>query len=280
MNDEAEPVPGPIPPAADARAAAFTGLVVTHLPAHGAWRVHTRGPLETRPFFPAHDPSSWNRFEVTKPSPFTGDTPDELPGSLYAGTERRAAYAEVLAHLRWPKVDELEALAAEVLIDVDSGTAITDDWDELGFDPPGTLEDDWCSRRKISLLSQPASETVSYVDVEHHESMAALNIVCKSLLIRNKALPLNVSLLRSTRREITCGISTEVATCTLTLSNGQRASGFRYLSQHSTGWECWVTWPANDYSGLQADHTEPVSDQDEDLLYILELFRLALPPKA
>lgn len=247
--------------------------MVAAFPVAGAWRVHTRrGALMPRPV-DLDKSDDWNRFEVLKPEPAAPLPARIVPGSVYSATERRAAYAEVLAHMRWPRNEALDALAAEVF-GTGSDTPVTDEWDELGFDPPGVVDADWIPRRQISRLGHRPEQEVSYVDVEHHESMATLNVVCKNLLIRCKAIPLSASLLRSTRRDLTCGISTEIATCALPLATGRRAAGFRYFSQHSTAWECWVTWPTLSYSDLQVDDTQDVARDDEDLVYILDLFHL------
>jgi hypothetical protein len=265
VKDEA----GLISATANPRATAFARLVVTDFPEQGAWRVHYRGAaLSPRSVDLVAGPSTWNRFEVLKPEP----TP---PGSVYCGSERRGSFAEVLAHLRSPRIGELEALAAD-LDDVESDTPIADEWELLGFEAVGVVPADWCDKREISRIAHDPARPGTYVSVEHHETMAALNVVCRNLLIRQKAAPLNVSALRSTHRELTCGIATEIATCSLPLSTGARPDGFRYLSQHSTDWECWVTWPANNYGGLQIEASEPIRPDDPDFAYILDLFELRI----
>lgn len=265
----------------DRRAAAFKSLVVDSFPAAGAWRIHYRGAaLSPRPVLVDRANSDgWNRFEVVKP-PAGAPELDEMPGAVYCGSERRTSFAEVLAHLRWPRSEALEQLAVEAFgLDSDD-TPIADEWEALGFAPAGVVPPEWRSKREISRLAHRQEEPASYVDVEHHESMAALNVVCRNVLLQHKAIPLNVSLLRSTQRTLTCGIASEVANCSLTLRDGARAAGLRYLSQHSTDWECWVTWPAREFSGLHVLETEVVESEDPDLLYILSLFHLELSPDA
>lgn len=232
------------------------------------------GPLNPQPR-PADRPGanvdawrSWQRWDV--------------PGhrTIYAATTRRLAYAEVLGPFK-RRLEDNEDTGLDLsrylddIPDAASGwSAIAEEWgNQL---PPYTLPASWRHGRMMYQVTAPNQGW--FIDITTMQSITAVEKGLGPQLVLLGVKEVDLSLLSSDRREVTCEISEWVHA--LTLDDGSLPHGFVYPSRHG-GERCWATWLRKLDDGFEVvseptvpDSGTQISRHDSDLAYVLQRFGL------
>ncbi|MHC6223170.1 RES domain-containing protein [Arthrobacter sp. MMS24-S77] len=206
----------------------------------------------------------------------------DVPGhrTIYAGTSKRLAFAEVLGAFKRRLEDNPESgldlsKYLDDIQDADSGwAAVAAEWgNQL---PPYTLPASWRNDRMMYKITVPRDGW--FVDITTFQSITALEKTLGPQLVLLGVTGVDLSLLSGGRRDVTCEISEWVHA--LTLDDGSRPHGVVYPSRHG-GERCWATWLRRIDDGLEPA-TEPsrpdsgsqIPRNDPDLLYVLQRFGL------
>lgn len=252
------------------RICARTGLVL--LPATGqqVWRVAKTayGPLSPPPR-PAEndvDRAGWGRFDV--------------PGArtVYAGSTAECAYAEVLAYYR-RRLGDRDPLAADAaavgLTPTELAAAVTAEWADRGHMRPGELAVGWRAERSLYRLRLPANGW--WVQLEHPDSMAAIETALDTTLDELGVAALDVAVLRGPARLVTTTIATWIHH--QTLDTDASALGIWYSSRWATGpafaqWLPAATTPET--AGTHAVAEDPLDPADPVLHTVADRFGIRI----
>lgn len=225
------------------RTCKLTGLRLIPSKGQGVWRIakFSLGALNPPQRPVAGSPESWGRFDV--------------PGhrTVYAAEPRTASYAEILAYLS-PAVGVRQTRLSEMFDDTDADDpqtvldAIRSDWGRMFSIEPEKIVFGWREARRQYPVTLPALGW--FVDIEHHDSITALNRQMSKLL-STAAIP------RLTRAHLTGDgqqSTTQIAEWVWKqeLADGTRPHGIVYSSKHGSGWRCWAIWLRRVDDGLDS----------------------------
>lgn len=169
----------------------------------------------------------WGRFDVS------GKT-------FYVAESAECAYAEVLAPFR-RSIDGRDPLSADAeamgmsLDEFLEGVA--GEWGESGFMGMGVIPKSWREDRQLHTVETRVGGWL--VDIEHPDSMAAIERACGPELLDAGVTVLTVGILRGDDREVTTLVAEYLAR--LVLVAAEKPIGVRFGSKHGYGW-CHGYW--------------------------------------
>lgn len=169
---------------------------------------------------------------------------DTLGSTFYIAETAECAYAEVLAQFKRKNGDEdvLEPIAAVLGITLDELVQdIEDQWGEPRFRGAGALPPGWRDRRGIYQVIVDSGEW--FVDIEHPDSIAALETGLERFLASQGVAALNTSVLRSENRYLTTTLADLVRAARL--DDGTTPRGIYFGSKHGGAW-CCAIWNASE----------------------------------
>lgn len=209
----------------------------------------------------------WGRFDVS------GKT-------FYVAESAECAYAEVLAPFR-RSIDGRDPLAADAeamgmrLDDFLEGVA--GEWEESGFMGMGVLPKSWREDRRLHTVETRIGGWL--VDVEHPDSMAAIERACGPALLDAGVTMLTVGILRGDDREVTTLVAEYLAG--LVLVADETPVGVLFGSKHGYGW-CQGYWLGSFPEGsiergaLHVQRSESISAWDAPLESVARRFGIRL----
>jgi RES domain-containing protein len=258
------------------RICAASGLELTKAQGQKAWRVaQTKyGPLDpqarpqVRPGTNVDAWKSWQRWDV--------------PGhrTVYAADSKKVAYAEVLGWFKRQLADQ-PGTGLDLSKYLDDIPDAASGWNEVSREwgnhlPPYTLPASWRNERLMYRVTVPTDGW--FTNVSTLQSMSAIEKAIGPQLALLAVSQMDLSLLTSDRREVTCEISEWVHG--LKLDDGNLPHGIAYPSRHG-GERCWAIWLRRIDDGLDpaselttADHGAEIRRDDPDFKYILGRFGL------
>ncbi|RFA16300.1 hypothetical protein B7R21_02680 [Subtercola boreus] len=201
----------------------------------------------------------------------------DTPGAtLYVAADPTSAYAEVLSSFKRAigGRDPLEADAVALGLTREQFLEeVATEWQEQSFMGVGAIPSIW--RHERGLFPVSAEGDGWWADVEHPDSLSALEVLASDVLIENGITSLTTAVLRGENRLVTTGIAATIRG--LTLDGGDRARGIAYGSKHGGG-TCQAIWlpsEADDWSaGLLALGPDPLLVSDENLVRAADRFRI------
>lgn len=258
------------------RICAASGLQLTAAQSQNAWRVAQTqyGPINPQPR-PQDRPGanvdawkSWQRWDV--------------PGrrTIYAADTKQVAYAEVLGWFKRRLEDQpgsgldLSKYLDDIPDAASGWTAVKDEWgNQL---PPYTLPASWRHDRLMYRVTVPTSGW--FANITTFQSMTAVEKAMGPQLALLDVPQIDLSLLSSARRDVTCEISEWVHG--LTLDDGNLPHGIAYPSRHG-GDRCWAIWLRRIDDGLDptseltiANRGTAINRYDPDFKNVLDRFGL------
>lgn len=220
------------------------------------------------------DVDTWGRYDVADHR------------TIYASDCRRAALFEVLAPLA-PSLGLQSTLLSDCFVDFPPSDpralldAIVCEYDQLFQESPLVLVSGWREARSIYRLTLP--EDGWLVDVEHEQSLSALNHHLRLKMPTFEVSRLTRGALAGENRPITTAVSRWV--WNQTLDDGTRPHGLYYPSKHGRDWGCFAIWlreldasPAGGSEQTKAvaeEEIRPVTE-DPDLAAVQEPLRLRI----
>ena len=152
---------------------------------------------------------------------------------------------------------------------------VASQWQEKSFMNSGTLPRTWRTGRQLHIVELPFPGW--WIDVEHPETVAAVEVAIPDTLKDLGVAHIDTSLLRSNRREVTTAIADHLRE--LVLFDGSYPLGIRFGSRHG-GFVNWAVWlrnhdlnlPGGD--GLIHLNKSPIYFNDPDLEAASRRFRL------
>lgn len=191
------------------------------------------GPLNP-PLRPeAPDVGAWGRWDIPN-----GRT-------IYAVDDVGIAYREVLAYLA-PAVGVRNTKLADIFVEDEDAaddprtllTAITTEWEELWRIDPHKIVRGWRDARRLYVLTPP--ETGWIVDIEHQESIDALNLGLAQVLAKAGLSRLTCAHLLGEDRRLTVLAASWVHR--QVLDDGSLPHGINFSSKHGSNGVCWAIW--------------------------------------
>lgn len=199
----------------------------------------------------------------------------DVPGSTYYLAETRtAAYAEVLSPFKRANGsgDPLAEDAAFMGMTLEEYVEeVAREWDERSFMGLGAVPASWRLDRGMYAVALP--ETGWLIDVEHPDSMAALEDMIGSLLGGLGVASLTTGALRGEQREVTTLIAQTLQTVTLG-GDGITPMGIHFGSKFGAAWckAYWLDHP--DARSLLPLSPDPVLLTDPALNTAADRFRI------
>jgi len=219
----------------------------------------SRGPLHPPPRQGTPD-ASWSRYDVTGWTVYTAET-------------RETAYAEVLAYTkrRLGQRDPLAEDAAAIGLSLSEFTDLVgQEWSERQHMGMGHLPASWRIERLMYRITMPTQGW--WIDVEHPDSLAAIETALEPDLADLNVGALTVAALRGEDRRITTTVARWAQG--LHLDDGTLPLGITYGSKHGTG-RCWAYWLSDTTPpGLACDDGCAITDTDTDLRRVTDRFRI------
>jgi len=219
----------------------------------------SRGPLSPPPRQGTPD-ASWSRYDVAGSTVYTAET-------------RETAYAEVLAYTkrRLGQRDPLAEDAAAIGLSLDEFTDLVgQEWSERQHMGMGHLPASWRIERLLYSITLPAQGW--WIDVEHPDSIAAIETALEPDLAALNVGALTVAALRGEDRRITTTVACWAHG--LLLDNDTLPLGITYGSKHGTG-RCWAYWLTDTTPpGLACDDGAAITETDADLRRVTGRFRI------
>ncbi|RUQ07163.1 hypothetical protein D8M35_06385 [Curtobacterium sp. HSID17257] len=176
----------------------------------------------------ATERSSWGRYDAAGTETY------------YTAELRTGAFAEVLAAFKVPlgTGSALEVDAAAVGLTLEEFLAdVASDWDERSFMQTGTLPRSWRDDRTVLSLEHPS--TGWYVDVEHPDTLSAIEPSLRSHLLVGGWSSFTTAVLRSDDRSVTTAVADLVHDAVL--DDQTHPLGIHFGSKHGESW-CRATW--------------------------------------
>jgi hypothetical protein len=215
-----------------------------------------------RPVRPARSArSQWGRY----------DSPGR---TLYVASDLETAFAEVLSPFKRQlgATDPLEADAAALGITrAELLEIISAEWTERGFMGMGAIPRQWRTDRSIFQLFGQGDGW--YIDVEHPDSIAAIEVALEGMLAKREVSSLTTAILRGPDRDVTTRIGRFLRR--VDIDSGAPAKGIQFGSKFGGGW-CRAIWLPDDDSVLDlvALSGEPILVSNEALARASERFRI------
>lgn len=246
--------------------------------------------------FPANGSSGWRisqaRYGPLNPglrdSSRPGANPDgwkswqrwDVPGhrTIYVASEKVTAYAEVLSCFKLKLGDTGSPDLSRFVDDVegDGWDEVTSEWQQRNYMAPGQLPASWHHDRLIYRIRIP--DRGWFVAATTAESMAAIARMIGARLALLGVTELDVSLLTSGRRDVTCEIAEWIHG--QVLDDGNYAHGIEFPSRHDSS-RCWAVWLRKTDDGHESTEEPTIPDagteidlQDPALQTVLRRFGL------
>ncbi len=216
-------------------------------------------PVASAPLRTADDlRDEWGRF-------------DTVGSTLYVAETARSAYTEVLSPLKQANgtVNSLQADAESMGMTIEEFLEeIASEWGERNFMGLGAVPAKWRELRAIHQILLPSAGW--WVDIEHPDSIAAINDGLAGFLAGQGIPALDTSHLRGANRYVTTMIAT--LTQSLTVDDGTTPVGIHFGSRHGGAW-CKAIWL---HEGLELIPLgpEPILVTDPDLAAAADNFRI------
>lgn len=196
--------------------------------------------------------SSWGRYDTVDTS------------TLYTAGLPTGALAEVLAGFKLPlgTGSALEADAAAVGLTLEEFLAdVAAEWEERSFMQTGTLPRSWRDDRTMLKIQHPL--TGWFVDVEHPDSISALEPSLQTLLLVGGYEAFTTAALRGEDRALTTAIADIVHDARL--DDGTYPIGIHFGSKHGESW-CRAIWLDRAHGHLTVTNTKTIDVADPDFL--------------
>jgi len=196
---------------------------------------------------------------------------DTLGSTLYVAETARAAYAEVLSPFKQANgaISALQVDAEAIGMTIEEFLEeIASEWGERNFMGLGAVPAKWRELRAIHQILLP--QTGWWVDVEHPDSIAAINEGLAGFLAGQGIPALDTSHLRGSNRSVTTTIA--AFTQGRTLDDGTSPVGVHFGSRHGGAW-CKAIWLHEDTELIPLG-PEPVLVTDPDLAAAADNFRI------
>ena len=201
----------------------------------------------------------WNRYDA--------------PGqTLYVAEKRECAYAELLSGFKRHLGASDSLLKDAIALDMSISEFVEElatEWSEKSFMGMGAIPAAWRNDRTIYQVLLPTQGW--WVDIEHPDSIAAIEEKLEQQLAAEKINHLTTAVLRSDNRIVTTMIAQAVRD--LELDDGTRSHGIHFGSKHGGAW-CRAVWLGDEYQGLVATSGEPILLSDDDLKLVADRFRI------
>ncbi|MCU1634657.1 MAG: hypothetical protein JWM61_3309 [Micrococcaceae bacterium] len=219
----------------DIQVCASSGLELRAAVGAQGWRISQAkyGPLNpgrrdsNRPGANPDGWKSWQRWDV--------------PGhrTIYVAEQKVTAFAEVLSCFKLKLGDIGPADLSQYVDDLegDGWDEVTAEWQQRNFMAPGQLPASWRQDRLMYLITLPYSGW--FIAATTAESMAATAKAIGSRLALLGVSEMDLSLLTSGRRDVTCEIAEWIHG--YVLGDGSYAHGIEFPSRHD-GSACWAVW--------------------------------------
>lgn len=206
--------------------------------------------------------SEWNRFDV-------------LGRTFYVAETRQCAYAELLAFFKRVNgaVDSLAVDAAFHEISLEEYIEeISKEWSERDFEGLGAIPASWRFDRSLGVITLPT--TGWWIDIEHPDSIAAIERAMGSFLGSQGVRSLTTSVLRSDNRFVTTMIAELLRS--RQLDDDSFARGIHFGSKHGAAW-CRAVWlDRTDGHDLTAAAPQAILVTDPDLTTVADRMRIRL----
>lgn len=203
---------------------------------------------------------------------------DTVGTTLYLAENAECAFSETLAPFKRAigTVDPLQKDADALGMTLEEFyEEVASQWQEKSFMNSGTLPRIWRSERQLHIVELPFPGW--WIDVEHPETMAAVEAAIPDTLKDLGISHVDTSLLRSSRRDVTTAIADHLRD--LVLFDGSYAPGIKFGSRHG-GYSNWAVWLRNHDLKLAGDDgllhlsESPIPFNDPDLEAASRRFRL------
>jgi hypothetical protein len=174
----------------------------------------------------------WNRYDV--------------PGqTLYVAETRESAYAEVLVPFKRangssdPLAKDAEAMGMTLEEFVEE---VSREWSERDFMGLGAIPAGW--RYDRGMVPVVLTESGWLVDIEHPDSISAIERLMELELSRLRVPHLTTGVLRGEERSVTTAIAIHLHD--VILNNGEQPCGIHFGSKHGAAWckALWLDHPA------------------------------------
>lgn len=196
---------------------------------------------------------------------------DTVGSTLYVAETARSAYAEVLSPLKQANgtASSLQTDAASMGMTIEEFLEeVASEWGDRNFMGLGAVPAKWRELRAIHQILLPSAGW--WVDIEHPDSIAAINERLAEFLASQGIPALDTSHLRGENRNVTTMIA--ALTQSLTLDDGTTPVGIHFGSRHGGAW-CKAIW-LDDALELIPLGPEPVLVTDPDLAAAADNFRI------
>ncbi len=200
-----------------------------------------------------------NRFD--DPGPGIGLPREQWFQTIYAATGPQGAFGELIANRRVRKH------AASANKRPDPG-----DFLDPQFPEHGTVTRDWRHDRRITQAR--VGQAVRFVDISHPRTLSFLltNVVSELESIAGQHLDdFDLSDVMSRNRALTQHLARYFHDLP-----GEEIAGIRYLSRHSSEWECWALFADRVAGKLEIGESRPIAADDPDLLAVARQFGLSV----
>lgn len=210
--------------------------------------------------------TQWGRFDV--------------PGqTFYTAESAECAFGEVLAPFR-RSIDGRDPLAADAEA---SGIPLEDfledvagEWEERGFMGMGAIPKSWREDRQLHTIETRIGGWL--VEIEHPDSMGAIERACGAALAEAGVDTLTVGILRGDDRDVTTLVAEHLAGLAgRTLVAGEAPIGVHFGSKHGYGW-CQGYWLGNfpdeslERGALHVQRSDPISAWDSAFTTVAQRF--------
>ena len=201
---------------------------------------------------------------------------DSLGRTLYLASDEETAFAEVLSVFkrRLGTNDPLEKDAAALgLTREEFLEIVAAEWQESAFMGIGAVPRQWRTERRMFRIGAVGSGT--WIDVEHPDSIAAIEGRLEDVLARHGVRALTTAVLRGDNRIVTTAVAAILRR--ITLDDGSVPHGIHLGSKWGGGW-CRAVWLPGAEDQWSTDlislSGEDVLATDEHLIRASERFRI------